>query len=117
MHIIGLKNCDSTRNAIKWLDEHEIEIPFSDISENPLTEEELDELIRKVGLETLINKRSRTWRNLGLSGTDPSDKTLRKAALENPKLIKRPILVIGESILVGFDEDAYQNLAEELELI
>ncbi|MGM0588551.1 MAG: arsenate reductase family protein [Bacteroidota bacterium] len=117
MHIIGLKNCDSTRKARKWLNERNIEIPFSDISEEPFTEEELDELIRKVGLSTLINKRSRTWRDLGLAKSDPSEKELRQAALSNPKLIKRPILVLGESVVVGFDEDTYQNLAESMELI
>jgi arsenate reductase len=119
MQLIGLKNCDSTRKARKWLEERDIDVAFSDISEEPLTEEELDELVRKVGLDTVINRRSRTWRELDLSDgdTDPTDDELFDAALNHPKLIKRPVLIMGESILVGFDEDAYQNLAESMELI
>ena len=121
LYLIGLNNCDKTREARKWLQQRELEFTEIDLNEEPLEQEELDEIIYKVGLDPLMNRRSRTYKDLKKEGTIDetamADEELAEVILNHQKLIKRPVLVEGDGILVGFDQDAwitFLGLNEEL---
>lgn len=113
LYLLGLKNCDKTRAARKWLQARDLEFTEIDLKEEPLEQEELEEIIYKVGLEPLINRKSRTYRELKNQGEldedSMDDEDWVRLILEHQTLIKRPLLVEEESILVGFDEDAWTN--------
>lgn len=112
IEVYGIKNCDKIRKTKKWLTENEIEYDFFDLKKEPLTREELQEFVHRVGLETLINKRGMTWRKLGLKDKDLSEDDLFDTLLENQTMIKRPVLINGEAILVGYDEDAFETFVD-----
>lgn len=111
LYLIGLKNCDKTRKARKWLQAKDLEFTEIDLNEEPLAQEELDEVIYKVGLDPLINRKSRTYRDLKQQGSvdenQMEEENLVNLILKYQTLIKRPLLVEGDGILVGFDEDSW----------
>lgn len=114
LHIAGIKNCDKIRDTKKWMEEHNVEYEFIDVREEPLTRDELKELEFKVGLDVLLNKRGRKWRDLGLADKDLSEEELFEQLLEHQVMIKRPVLIKDESVLVGYDEESFEAyIAEE----
>ncbi|MAO64373.1 MAG: hypothetical protein CL666_05190 [Balneola sp.] len=108
LHIVGIKNCNKIRDTKKWMDERDVEYEFIDVKKDPLTRDELKELEFKVGLDVLINRRGRKWRDLGLADKDLSDDELFEQLLENQVMIKRPVLLEEESVLVGYDEESFE---------
>ncbi len=111
MIIYGIKNCDTMKKAFKWLDSHDIEYTFHDYRADGVTEELLKELIEKAGLKAMINKRSTTWRTL----SDEEKAGIEDPAialpimLDAPTLIKRPLLIKDDLVLVGFSEKSYSE--------
>ncbi|MDZ7756186.1 arsenate reductase family protein [Rhodohalobacter sp.] len=76
---------------------------------------ELKELEFKVGLDVLVNKRGRKWRDLGLAEKDLTDEELFEQLLEHQVMIKRPVLLEEESVLVGYDEESFEAFIAEPE--
>ena len=110
--VYGLKNCDSCRKALKWLDGQGIEHSFHDIRADGLDKEALDRWIAGVGWEILLNRKSTTWR--GLSDADKSDvdeAAARRLMLANPTLIKRPVIEVGRHVHVGFGPKVQDELS------
>lgn len=109
--LYGIKNCDSVKKARLWLDKHEVSYQFHDFRTDGLSSEQLDDFIHKAGWEKLLNKRSNSWRQL--DDQQKANLNRDKAArlmLNNPTLIKRPVLQADEHIFTGFNADDYQTL-------
>ncbi len=109
LHVIGIKNCDTVKKARAWLVEKEVEYEFVDLKKEPLNIDELKELEFKVGLDVLVNRRGTTYRKLGLKEKNLTDEEMLNVLLENQSMIKRPVLVKDEAVLVGFDEQAFEG--------
>lgn len=110
MTLYGIKNCDTVRKARKWIDTHQLPVHFHDFREDGLSQDSLTTWCELAGWETLFNKRSTSFR--ALSDAEKADIDAAKALqlmLAHPTLIKRPILVIGEQVVVGFNEAAYKK--------
>ena len=109
--IYGILNCNTVKKARRWLDNHLVKHQFHDFRRDGLTAQQLKNWLTEVEMEILLNKRSRTW--CELDERNKSNITQAKAIklmLDQPSLIKRPVLVIGKRILVGFDEKQYESL-------
>ena len=109
--LVGIKNCDSVKKAKKWLDANNVEYTYHDLRENGLDKTALEAWIKELGWESLLNKRSTTWK--GLSDADKADLDETKVTLlllAYPTLIKRPVLITQGQLLVGFKEAEYQKL-------
>ena len=102
--IYGIQNCDTVKKALKYLSSNEIDFDFIDFRVNPISKNEFQNMIEKVGLEVLINKRSTTYRLLTDSEKDNVNFEL---ILKYPTLIKRPVMIQDSKILVGFSEQKY----------
>ncbi len=101
--VYGIKNCDTCRKALKWLDAEDIEHKFHNFRADGLDEKTLSAWIKGVGWETLLNRRGTTWRKLpeaDREGLTPD--SARSLMLDNPTLIKRPVFDVGKNYLVGF---------------
>jgi arsenate reductase len=112
IQVYGIKNCNKIRDTIHWLKEHEIEFTFYDLKNEPLTREELEEFVHRIGLDVLVNKRGMKWRDLGLKDQNLSDKELFDQLLEHQTMMKRPVLINEEAILVGYDEEAFEDFVK-----
>ena len=71
---------------------------------------ELDQLIGKRDYRLFLNSRNELYRERGMKDNPPSRSEALRLMSENPNLIKRPILVKGREIVLGFDEPALRSL-------
>ncbi len=111
IHVYGIKNCDTVKKAVSWLNEHNIEHHFFDVKTCGLTLKQIEHWREVVGAETLINKRSTTWKQLS---PEDKERVLQPQGLAivlaNPTLIKRPLVEANDKIHVGFSEETYATL-------
>lgn len=109
--LYGIKNCDSVKKARKWLEQNQISYQFHDFRSDGLDEEHVEAWINTLGWETLVNKRSTTWKELDTDTKNAMDaQTAKQAILAAPTLIKRPLIEANNQTMVGFKADNYQNL-------
>lgn len=113
LHVIGIKNCNKIRDTKNWLDEKGVEYEFVDVKKEPLSLEEIKELEYKVGLDVLVNKKGMTYRKLGLKDKEVSTEEMLGILEQNQSMIKRPVLIKDEAVLVGYDEDAFVDFVKE----
>ncbi len=107
--IYGIKNCNKIRDTIKWMEEHNAEYKFIDVKKDPVKKEKLADLVNKLGLDTVINKRGMKWKQLGLGKKELSEEELFDVLAEHQTMINRPMLVDGEAAIIGYDEDAFET--------
>jgi len=108
--IYGIKNCDTVKKALKWLTQHNIEYTFHDFKTDGLTPELLSTFVQRSDWDVLLNKRSTTFRNLPSEIKDNlTDDVIFNAVIEQPTLLKRPILNKNDITCVGFKDDLYQE--------
>ncbi len=115
--IYGIKSCDTCRRARKYLDEHNIEFRFHDLREDGLDIQTLERWGNRLGWERLLNKHSLTWRKI--PEVDRADMSKDKALatmIDNPTLIKRPVLEADKFIAVGFSEERFGNFLNKHDL-
>ncbi|KUF12092.1 ArsC/Spx/MgsR family protein [Pseudoponticoccus marisrubri] len=95
MKIHGLKTCDTCRMARKALPE----ATFVDLRDTPLSDELLDRAIAAFP-DTLVNRRSTTWRGLDAA---ERDRPVRELLRAHPTLMKRPLIEEGTTLHLGWD--------------
>jgi arsenate reductase (glutaredoxin) len=104
--LYGLKNCDACRKAITALEGSGHSVRFTDIRTEADLEVLLPRWIDRLGADTLINRRSTSWRALDPAITaDPVNFTTAGAAkllCANPTLIKRPVIESDEKLVAGW---------------
>jgi len=109
--IYGIKSCDTVRKAIKFLESQEQEFQFHDFRVNGLEQATLASWIKQLGWQKLLNTRSTSWRQLPAEDKlDVSELSANRLMIQNPTLIKRPVLAFNDQLLVGFKETEYQQL-------
>lgn len=108
MKIYGIKNCDTVKKARKWLDEQGVPYDFHDFRKDGLDGPLLSRLEQSVGWETLLNRRGTTWRKLPEDVRDTIDaQSAHDIMLENPSIIKRPVVEHEGNVSVGFSADEW----------
>jgi arsenate reductase (glutaredoxin) len=106
--IYGVKNCDTMKKARAWLDGRGLAYLFHDYKANGIDREKLKGWADRVGWETLLNRSGTTFRNL--PETAKARLTEAKAIalmIDQPSMIKRPVLEAGGKLLVGFKPESY----------
>lgn len=109
MTLYGLKNCDTCRKARNWLDGQGIHYRFHDLRNDGLDAARLHGWLDNMDWETLLNRRSATWRQLAPAEREPLDQGLaEQLMLAHPTLVKRPVLEMSNGIVVGFSAAKYE---------
>jgi len=109
--LYGIKNCDTVKKATKWLEANDIEHQLYDFKKQALTEELLTQFVSQSDWSLLLNKRSTTFRNLPDEiKNNLTDEVMFAAVLEQPTLLKRPLLPLNGELNLGFKAEQYQNL-------
>ena len=106
--LYGIKNCDTMKKARAWLDARGIAYEFHDYKASGIERAKLEAWAGAVGWEVLLNRAGTTFRKLPDAAKERLDE--RKAIalmLEQPSMIKRPVLERGKTLLVGFTPDKY----------
>ena len=105
--------CTTCQRAKKWLDDNKIEYEFRDIKLNNPTLEELTEWYNKSGLpiKKFFNTSGLLYKSLDLKNKLPemSEVEMLKLLATDGMLVKRPLLISNDFVLVGFKETEWDN--------
>lgn len=109
--IFGIKNCDTMKRARAWLDGRGVAYAFHDYRKDGVDPALLKDWVRRTGWETLLNRAGTTFR--GLCDAEKQDLNAARAIAlmtTHPAMIKRPVLVVEDQLIIGFKPDQYQAL-------
>ena len=106
----GIRNCDTMKKAWTWLDDHGVAYDFHDYKKQGIKRETLESWVQAVGWEVLLNRAGTTFKKLadadklGIDAVRAVD-----LMLAQPSMIKRPVLAIGDRLIVGFKPEVYAS--------
>ena len=101
--------CSTCRKAKKWLAERGAKLTEIDLNQG-LSEAQLDALIGDRDYKKFLNFRNELYREKKMKVSPPSRAEAIRLMSKHPNLIRRPVLVRGKKIVLGFDEDEYKAL-------
>ena len=113
MKVYGYGKCSTCKKSSKYLDNKKVKYDFHDMVEKGMSQKIVKEIEKLVGdIELMINKSSAAYRELKLKNkwAKMSKAEKIKTLANNPKLIKRPIVVKGKQVLVGFDQKLFKSV-------
>ena len=106
--IYGIKNCDTMKKARAWLDKKGVAYDFHDYKTAGISKDKLKQWSDEVGWETLLNRAGTTFRKLPDADREGlNEKRALALMLDQPSMIKRPVLDLGNKRLVGFKAEIY----------
>ncbi len=94
------------------MEEHAPSYVFHDFKKQGLPEDALDFWLSKVSWEVLVNRKGTTWRKLSPEHQSKVNdaQSARALMLDNPSVIKRPVVVVGETVTVGVNPEAWGSV-------
>ncbi|MFT5588922.1 MAG: arsenate reductase [Bradyrhizobium sp.] len=110
--LYGIPNCDTVKKARTWLTDRQYDFHFHDFKKAGLDRSTIESWLTCVEWDALINRKGTTWRGLdearkaGIIDVNSAIMLM----LENPSIIKRPVLVTATQTIVGFSDDTYQQI-------
>ncbi len=107
IQIYTTPSCSSCRKAKKWLEDHRIEYREKNIFNIKLTRDDILMMLKNTesGFEDIISTRSKVFQDNNLDIDDMSMKDLIQFIIENPSVLRRPIIVEDNKMQVGYNED------------
>lgn len=104
-------SCTSCRKAKAWLEEHSIDYIERNILANPLTVKEIKSILRltEEGTSEIISTSSKTFQELNIDIESLSLIELYTLIMENPKMVRRPIIQDEKRLQVGYNEDEIRS--------
>lgn len=105
-------SCTTCRKAKALLDALKLQFTSRDLDKDSLSVPELDKLIGTRDYKEFLSARNQLYRERNMAEHPPSREEALKLMSKTPNLIRRPLLVDGKKIIIGFDEAAYRKLAE-----
>lgn len=111
--LYGIPNCDQVKKARTWLSENKFNVDFHDFKKAGASEELIDEWLKQVDWQTLLNRRGTTWRKFSEAeqASIVDAESAKRCMSNSPSVIKRPVLVTSNAvIIVGFSEASYEQL-------
>jgi arsenate reductase len=101
--LYGIKNCDTMKKARAWLDSKGVAYTFHDYKAEGIDRARLESWARDIGWDVLLNRAGTTFRKLPEADKTGLDEGRAIALmLDQPSMIKRPVLDLDGQIIVGF---------------
>ena len=107
VQIFGTKKCADTRKAERWFKERSLKVQIIDLKEKGLSAGELRSVTARVGLDKLVDRESQRFRDKGFRVASFSGPLLEKTLLEDPLLLKTPIVRNGKEATVGYAPEVW----------
>jgi arsenate reductase (glutaredoxin) len=110
VHFLQKPNCTTCRKARKFMEKQGFQLYFRDLSENRLSVSELEKLIGRRDYTDFLNSRNKVYRKKKMKLKPPSRREAIKMMAKEPNLIRRPVIVAGGQVVIGFDENGMARL-------
>ena len=105
----GIANCDTIKKAKNWLTSNDIAFEFHDYKKLGVPQDVIEKAIALHGVDVVVNKRGTTYRKLDDHTKQNINETNAVALLsEHASMIKRPILINNDTLLIGFKTEQYE---------
>ena len=100
-------SCTSCRKARAWLEEHQIPYTERNIFSEPLSLQEIKDILRMTeeGTEDIVSTRSKAYSDLNIEISELSLNDFYRFVQEQPGLLRRPIMIDEKRLQIGFNED------------
>ena len=110
--VYGIPNCDSVKKARVWFEAQGIDYVFHDFKKQGVPPEAVDLWLKQVSWEVLVNRKGTTWRKLdpALQDSVVDDASARALILAHTSVVKRPVVVKGQTVIVGVNPDAWASV-------
>jgi Spx/MgsR family transcriptional regulator len=105
-------SCTTCRKAKAFLEKRKVELEVRDLGKDRLSVEELDELIGKRDHRMFLNSRNELYRTRKMGQNPPSRAEALKLMAAEPNLIRRPVVLRGSDMVLGYDEEALNLIAK-----
>lgn len=105
-------SCTTCRKAKAFLEKRKVELDSRDLGKDRLTVEELDAMIGKRDHRMFLNTRNELYRTRKMGENPPSREEALQLMAGEPNLIRRPVVLRGGEIVLGYDEEALKRIAK-----
>jgi arsenate reductase-like glutaredoxin family protein len=108
--VFGRDDSSPTRAALRFFKERRIAVQYSDTRRRALAVGELRRFVERLGPGALADREGRLWRDLGLGYLVMSDAELAERLLADQRLLRLPLVRLGNAFAVGQDEAAWRAM-------
>ena len=109
VQIFGVKKSPDTRKALRFFAERRVKTHFVDMNERAASLGELGRFVQRFGLEGLIDRDSKRYEELGLRHARLSDERWLERLIDEPLLLRMPLVRNGNALTVGPAEQAWKG--------
>ena len=110
--LYGIPNCDTVKKARTWLAAQQLDFTFHDFKKQGLERATVAAWLQQLPWDVLVNKKGTTWRALSdeRKASIVDDESAIALMLENPSVIKRPVLDKDGTFAVSFSDAQYKQI-------
>jgi Spx/MgsR family transcriptional regulator len=105
-------SCTTCRKAKAFLEKRKVQLDLRDLGKDRMSVEELDKLIGKRDHRMFLNTRNELYRTRRMKENPPSRDEALKMMAEEPNLIRRPVVLRGAEVVLGYDEEALKRISK-----
>lgn len=112
IQIFGTKKSADTRKALRFFAERRIRTHFVDLKERSAARGELMRFVQRFGVSALVDRSSRRFADLGMAHAALSDERWIEKLVEEPMLLRQPLVRAGSRLTIGVEEATWKDWAE-----
>lgn len=113
VQIFGVKKSSATRAAERFFKERKVKIHFVDLKERPISKGELTRFIQKFGLNALLDMSGKAYERSNLAYLRTTEEGVIAKIVDDPELLKLPLVRGGKVLTVGEDMGGWKELLEQ----
>lgn len=112
LQVFGLEDSQPTRAALRFFKERRMTAHFIDLRRKPMAAGELRRFVERLGAAALADTEGKPWRELGLGYLRMTEAELADRLLADQRLLRLPLVRLGNAFAAGRDEAAWKVLAK-----
>jgi arsenate reductase-like glutaredoxin family protein len=109
VQIFGIQKSADTRKALRFFKERRAKVHFVDLNVRAASKGELTRFVQKFGLEAVLDRDSKRFRELGLGAAHYSDQAWLDRLADEPLLLRMPLVRFGKALTVGPAEEEWKG--------
>lgn len=113
VQIFGTAKCKSTQKALRFFKERRISVHYVDLTRKAASKRELDRFAQKFGADALLDRDSKQFRARGLHVAHLPESRILPLLLDEPLLLRTPLVRQGNQVTVGLEEGEWKRWIEE----
>jgi len=106
--IYGITTCGSVKKALKFMKDNGFDYEFIDFKKEPPSIQKIEYWMQEAGSKKLLNTQGTKYKTLKLKELNLDEEGIKKWMVQEPLIIKRPVIEDDKGVVVGFDEDVYK---------